>query len=249
MLLAIARLPEAPDLAAQVASALGLARADAAHRLAGTLPRILLLDAREEPLRAHAATLEALGLTTIVCDPARAASDRDRVVARTLELGPDGVVAIDRAGARHEVPAASIALFQRGARVSTSQETVHTTERKLDLGRAVLTGGLVPTRKVEKTSVSTSTSREAFVLIERRGGAPGVILYERRLDYRFLGQALQPASAANLARTLALLGAIAPHAPVDDRASRPGFVPAVFSGSSDPLDLGLYLVRLAHERG
>jgi hypothetical protein len=105
------------------------------------------------------------------------------------------------------------------------------------------------TSKVQKQSVRTEEAREAFLLLQRNDGQPDAIIYERRVDYRFLGTDKQPASYANLERTLARLRTLAPTAPVDDRVARPGFVGGMPLTSSDPADLALYLVTLARARG
>jgi hypothetical protein len=105
------------------------------------------------------------------------------------------------------------------------------------------------TSKIQKQSVRTQESREAFLLLQRNDGEPDAIIYERRVDYRFLGADKQPASHANLERTLARLRALAPAAPVDDRVAKPGFVSGLPLTSSDPVDLALYLVTLARTRG
>jgi len=68
-------------------------------------------------------------------------------------------------------------------------------------------------------------------------------------DYRFLGADKQPASHANLERTLVRLRALAPAAPVDDRVAKPGFVGGLPLTSCDPVDLALYLVTLARTAG
>jgi hypothetical protein len=105
------------------------------------------------------------------------------------------------------------------------------------------------TSKVQKESVRTEEKREAFILLQRNDGQPDAIIYERRVDYRFLGADKQPASYANLERTLARLHALAPAASVDDRVAKPGFVSGLPLTASDPVDLALYLVTLAHTRG
>jgi hypothetical protein len=140
-------------------------------------------------------------------------------------------------------------LIQRGVRMSTTSEKVVTNERKLDVGKAMLSGGLMLTSKVKKETVHTQENREAFLLVARNDGEPDAIIYERRIDYRFLGTDKQPSSFANLEKTLARLRALSPAVPVDDRLTRPGFVTGLPLVSADPVDLGLFLVSLARTRG
>jgi hypothetical protein len=133
--------------------------------------------------------------------------------------------------------------------VTVEHETIKSSERKLDMGKAILTGGLALTSKVEKTTTKRQESRESMLLVQRSDGEPDLIVYERRLDYRFLGSDKQPASHANLELTLQRLRALAPGAPLDDRVARPGFVMGLPLTQADPLDLALFLVSLARTRG
>jgi hypothetical protein len=170
-------------------------------------------------------------------------------LVRGIEVGPDGVTFLDGQGQAHACPTSAMALVQRGVRMSTATQKTETSERRLDVGKAVLTGGLLLTSKVKKESMHTQESREAFLLVARNDGEPDAIIYERRLDYRFLGADKQPSSFANLEKTLARLRALAPAVPVDDRLTRPGFVTGLPLVSADPVDLGLFLVSLARTQG
>ncbi len=225
-----------------------MAAADFGYRLRGMLPRGMLNDPDPERIAVAAARLEQAGFIALTCDPNTLPADDGRIVIRTLNLSAGGFTAVDRRGVEHRIPAGGVALFQKGTRVTTTTETEQTTERNFSLGRAALSGGLILTKKVEKTTTHTSTAHDTFIVINRVDG-PDVILYEKRTDYRFLGAALQPASNANLMKTLATLRALAPAAPFDDRVGRPGFVTGQLATRADPVDLALHLVRLAVERG
>lgn len=192
---------------------------------------------------------ESLGFVAFSCDPAAAPSNDNRLLVRGITFESGVVAFVDGQGNRHPCAGASVSLIQRGVRVTTTSETVTTNERRLDVGKAILSGGLMMTSKVKKQSVKTEEVREAFLLLQRNDGHPDAIIYERRVDYRFLGPEKQPASHANLERTLASLRALAPDAPIDDRVARPGFVTGLPITSSDPVDLALYLVTLARTRG
>jgi hypothetical protein len=232
-----------------VASVTSISLSDVKLRLTGTLPRVLLSDTNPEHVRALAAELEKNGFVTLVCDPADVPGDKDRIVARQLELSASGFVAIEHTLARHPVSGDAITLLQRGWRSSTTTGTVTTSERKVSLGRAVLSGGLLLTKKVQKSSLKVSESREAFLLVQRVDGQPEIILYEKRLDYGFLSAEIQPAAHANLMLTMERIRSIAPQAPLDETVAQPGFVQKLGPiAVGDPLDLALHLVKLAHLR-
>ena len=249
MLLVIANAPKDPSAQTQGARLASLPPADFSRRLAGTLPRVLLSAAPVDQIESLVNGFESLGFAAFSCDPAAAPGDDDRLLVRGIEMEAGALAFLDGQDNRHPCVAAAVSLIQRGVRVNTTSETVTTNERRLDIGKAVLTGGLLLTSKVRKKSVRTEETREPFLLLQRNDGQPDAILYERRVDYRFLGAEKQPASHANLERTLARLRTLAPAAPVDDRAARPGFVSGLPLTSCDPVDLALYLVTLARTRG
>jgi hypothetical protein len=210
---------------------------------------VLLAAAPVDQIGALVDGFESLGFAVFSCDPAAAPRDEDRLLVRGIEVEAGAFAFLDGQGRRHACAGGAVSLIQRGVRVTTTAETVTTSERRLDVGKAILTGGLMVTGKVQRQSVRTEQTREPFVLLERSDGQPDAIVYERRVDYRFLGADKQPASHANLERTLARLHALAPDAPVDDRVARPGFVSGLPLTSTDPVDLALYLVTLARTRG
>jgi hypothetical protein len=249
VLLIIANAPIDPLARTRGAQLAGLPPADFSRRLAGTLPRVLLAAVPVEQIGALVDEFESLGFAAFSCDPAAAPDDDDRLLVRGIAFESGVVAFLDAQGNRHPCAGATVSLIQRGVRVVTTSETVTTSERRLDVGKAVLSGGLMLTTKVKKQSVKTEETREAFVLVQRNDGQPDAIIYERRVDYRFLGAAKQPASHANLERTLTDLRVLAPHSPVDDRVAKPGFVTGLPITSSDPVDLALYLVTLARTRG
>jgi hypothetical protein len=182
-------------------------------------------------------------------DPALVPDDEQRIVARRLEFPGDALVAFDQQGTPHRCPTRSISLFQRGLRRERTTTKVKVSERHLDVKKALLTGGLLLTKKVERTDLKVTESDEAFVLVERNDGAPDVILYERQLDYRFLGAEMAPSSRTNLDRAWARCKTFAPRAACDERLLQPGFIAGLPRTSADPVDLALALVTLARRRG
>ena len=243
MLLAVSRIPEGSDTRLKAAQAAGLALADLNRRLAGILPRVLFAGGAPAGLDQ---ALAALGFGVLALEPTEVPDDDQRVVVRRLDFSGGALTAWDAQGKEHRASGPDIGLLQRGMRVSRNTQTVKTSERKLDVGRAVLSGGLLLTKKVEKTDVKTTETSEPFLLVQRRGDSD-LILYERRIDYRALGAEMQPASRGNLEVVWRKLGALAPDR-VDDRVARPGFVTGLPATSADPVDLALALVALDRQR-
>jgi hypothetical protein len=253
VLLAVVHLP--PSFAAldaagvkSLAAAIGLSPADVRMRLSGILPRILLSECEAGDLTDAAAALQRLNVATAICDPKAVPTDDERVIGRRLSIAGDVLQIEDGAGTTHEIPRAAVGLLQRGLRATSETRTVTTTHRKFDAGRALLSGGLMLTKKSTQTATTTTETRDLFLLVQRRDGGDDVILYERRLDYRFLGADMQPASRANFDRLVARVRGFCPRAPFDERVAQTSFVNALPSTSADPTDLGLHLVALAVAR-
>jgi hypothetical protein len=247
MLLVVVSMPTGVDAPKKAVAATGLAPADVSRRLAGVLPRVLLADSNGERLAEAARQLEDAGFRVITCDPASAPDDRTRVVARRLSFEATGLVAHDAAGDVHALPAASISFIQRGHRSVTHTEQEVVRETKVAFAPLLLFG--IPwVRRKQEVRLRTREARDAFVAVHRSDGEPDLIIYERRLDYRFLGRDMTPSSRANLDLVVRRIQQLAPAAPVDDRIGRPGFVEGLPATSVDPVDLGLFLVLLAHLR-
>ncbi|WP_257306503.1 hypothetical protein [Geothrix campi] len=247
MFITLGRLPDHPTAIARAARLAGLAPADGARLLAGTFPRILLRVATEPD--ALIAALTAEGFLAWASDPAEVTTDARRVLVRDLTWTADGFLAQDAQGASHACPFTAVRLLQRGARTHTSTEIEKTTTRQLSLGRAVLSGGMMLTKKVTQTTERTTHAKEPFLLVQRQDGAPDLIMYEHRLSYQCLGAEMGPATLANLGLLTARFQKLCPQAPLDDRVGRPGFVAGLPLMTADPVDLGLFLVSEARYRG
>ena len=246
MFLAVLRIPDVDDADARAAAATGLDRVDAKRRLVGTLPRVLLVAADRDEVEAAAARLGRAGFAALVFEPLSSPTDEDRIVPRALEVESDALVVVAGVGAetRHVVPFGAIELIQRGVRHRARSEKVTTTSRQLALGRTILAGGMPMTRKVEKTETVTRAEDEPFALLHRKDGGDDVILYERRLDYSFLGAERQSISRSNLDRTVAVVAARS-QAALDDRLARPHFVSGIPACAADPADVAAHLCHLA----
>jgi hypothetical protein len=249
IILVVLAVPPQPSARAQAAAALGLALADINQRLAGTLPRVLLVESAPSRIPGHVAALVSLGWQVVTLDPALVADDSQRTVARRIELHDDALVALDAQGTAHRCPLGTIALMQKGLRREQTHREVKVSERHLDVKKALLTGGLLLTKKVERTDVKTTTIEEAFILVERNDGEPDIMFYEKRLDYRGLGPSMNASSRVNFEDLWRRLRALIPRAPADERTLRPGFVAGLPHTAADPLDLALALVSLAYRQG
>jgi hypothetical protein len=219
-LVSVVRAPERPEEAAEaLAEAAGLALAEARMRLAPEAPALV---ARLDPERADAlvVALRRAGLAAIAVD-ADVPDDRDRLVARSFALGPEGPVSTSRAGKVMAVAWPDVRAVLRGARAART-ETQHTARSKtFSATRALATGGIVSTRTAERTVRSSDETMEQVVLVYARDGR-AAIFAEGQVDFACLGAAKQPSATANMAELARRLRDGAKGAFYDERLLRLG---------------------------
>jgi hypothetical protein len=121
---------------------------------------------------------------------------------------------------------ASLRIADIGAivRANHKQRTVTqttTSKKQFDMGRALVTGGLIMRKSVtsEKTDVSVEDEQVVYIF-PANGGVPW-LLRERGTGYAGLGKHLAPSAMQNFQTMIRLLREGAPTARFDDRLARP----------------------------
>ena len=180
-------------------------------------PRIISIYADGALAQQHAKTLCEKGVPTIVIPKEWIETEQKRVALDTLLFEPDRVIATLRNGHQRSVRYSDIKLLLRGMRSSLHTTEVEETATKFDLGRAVLTGGMLVTKTEKTTSTVTTAQRHAFFHIYESSDLPPLVVFEQRLNYSFLGPALQPSSFTNFLTVIDMFRKRAPQALYDDR--------------------------------
>jgi hypothetical protein len=180
---------------------------------------------------------------------------------REFEFGDRALRGRDDLTRNFELPYAEIAALIRAAQISTLDSTVTTVEKKLNVGRALMTGGLMMNKKVEKTTHSASEEREQVLYAFPRGTHTPLVFRESVLRYQGLGPHLKSVTAQNFATLIELLRERAPHALYDQRmltqkrkvgvTSFAGLATdrRVESSNASENELAATLIVLAHEQG
>ena len=240
--------PKSLDAAiSALVAAAGMTPAEARMRLAPEPPALL---ARLPPERAESLVqaLAGSGLVALGLEEA-VPTDADRFQVRSFAFEPDGLHVTARSGATLTVSWEAVRVVLRGVRANRTT-TEHTeTSRRFALGRAVLTGGLVMTKKATSTVQDTQDASEQLVLVHGDDGQR-VLLGEQALEFSGLGPLLQPARAANMAVIAQELKRRAPGAFHDDRLMRLGrrALPFVLGGEH-AVSAGGSEVRRSDTRG
>jgi len=246
----VATVGQATDLEAAVSALVttaGMTAAEGRMRLAPEPPAVLARLAADRALAVVAALVQA-GLPALTIDE-RVPSDADRFHARSFAFEPAGARLTARDGETLTLPWDEVRLVLRGIRTARTTSEHTETSRKLALGRAVLTGGLVMTKKTTSTVRGSEEESEQFVLVHGRTGQR-VMLGENALEFSGLGPLLQPARTANIGVLAQEVRRRTPQAFHDDRLVRLGrrALPFVLGGDSVTRSAGTE-VRRTDTRG
>jgi len=230
----VASIRPASDLEAAVAALVASAamtKAEARMRLAPEPPALLARLPQEDATRV-VTELGRAGLPALALDE-DVSSDSQRFQVRSFSFEAGSGQFTSRTGETLAVPWDDVRLVLRGARTSRTT-TEHTeTRQKLAPGRAVLTGGLVFTKKTTSTVRNVHEDSDQFLLLHT--DALRLILGEHLLEFSGLGPLLQPARTANLGVLMQELRRRTPQAFHDDRLLRLGrrALPSVLGGSGE----------------
>jgi hypothetical protein len=224
----------------KIGEIVALAPAEVRHKLMGTMPRVLCVDANDARLENCVRQLAAIQVRALTCDSDVVPNDRERLVAKTLAFGTSSLRINENDPGASDCPYSAIELVQRGMRDHDETVVTESTHRK-----ALASGGLLLSSKVKTTSVQHKHKSERFILLQRCDGEPEIILYERRLDYRFLGTRMDPSAFTNLETVFGELKSKLGNTPIDSTVSQSGFARSFPQTMADRMDIALYLVALA----
>ena len=218
----VASIRPASDLDAAVDALLASAamtRAEARMRLAPEPPALLARVPAEEAIRV-VAELGRAGLPALSLDE-DVPTDADRFQVRSFAFEQASGQFTSRIGEALAMPWDDVRLVLRGVRTSRTT-TEHTeTRQELSPGRAVLTGGLVFTKKTTSTVRNVQEDSEQFLLVHTDAEVR-LFLGEDALEFSGLGPLLQPARTTNLGVLAQELRRHTPRAFHDDRLMRLG---------------------------
>jgi hypothetical protein len=221
-LVAIAELRSTVDAAVtSMASDLGTTPYELRLLLNAGIPAVVLASVDERAARTVFAAIVRHGHAAVRCERREVTSSSAMTRLRAFELDTEEMVA--HAGSAERLRYDDIAVLLRATHHRSTETVEKVKERQFRPGLAIVTGGLVMSRKTTREVTTRTEQREQALYIFRRGGAPPWILRERSALYGGLGADLRPSSFESFAATVARLRASAPWAAYDERLmnSRP----------------------------
>ncbi|MFH1533180.1 MAG: hypothetical protein ABIK09_20835 [Pseudomonadota bacterium] len=234
------------EQSAVLATALGITAYEARQHTQPPGPRVVATLADPESAARLAAILEGAGFAPVVLRHGDVGDEDGRIVVRSFLFHPLGLRVETRGGEPHAVRFDRIQMLLQGMDLQRGVETKTTSQRRLALGKAIVTGGMAITKKVKTTKTTERETGGPFLMVYAEGH-PTLAFRETELQYQGLGGALQPGRPANFLRLIAELRARAGAARWDGRLMTMAGQRHVLGGVLSPerdLDVALALLAL-----
>ncbi len=201
--------------AVALASDLGVTAYEARLLLAPGMPAVVRKTSDKPQALELLGRLRARGHGAIACDTSAVASSGQMPSMRRFCLGPEGVSLDDVPGAHlpYDDVLALVAAVHRRHILNQGEFK----DRKLSVGRAVLTGGLVTSKVIKRETHAATDERDPVLYIFRRSAGTPWILREHRTHWGGLGRPVAPSAADNYRATVGALRERMPDAIYDDR--------------------------------
>lgn len=185
------------------------------------LPAVVLATTEKSRAAEAVAAITARGHRPVACAREDVVPSARMTALRDFQLEGDAIA--PRSSSPERLPFADILALLRATHRTVTETTHAVTERKLRPGMAIVTGGLVMSKKTTREVTERTDTRENVLYLFRRSGAEPWILRERAGRFMALGADLRPTSLENFATTTRYLRTRAPHAHYDERlvAGRP----------------------------
>jgi len=238
-----------------------LAAYDLRLRLAGPLPVVFRQVADADSARELLAALRGRGHGVVACDLAFVPSSATMTTPRSYRLTDRELIAIHPAWGERPLAFGEILALIRAKAARVKQTSSTTKDKKLSLGRAVVTGGLAMRKSTTQRQRTEVEEREQVLYLIRRTGRDPFLLREQQLRHQGLGPQVKPTSLENFTTLVALLQQRAPHALYDDRlvthrrkTAMTGLAGSTAeqvtsSSNASDTDLAAHLIAVAHLEG
>jgi len=249
--IALRSLPPAdPPQVQALAGALGTTAYEARARLMvpGGGPAVVARVPDGAAASALATRLRAAGFVPLVVDTATMSTAATRFATRRLGWDARMLLVTDRAGHERQVAWGDIRLIVRATGIHTGEVTETQTQRKFSAGRAMLTGGLMLTKKQTTSTTHATEDWQAFMVVYPSAGSP-IEIQELETLYEGPDAPPQPTRQATFMHILQHLRTACPQAAYHDALMRRAGQLQLLGPTLAPeqyLDVALALVEAAH---
>ncbi|MDB4967279.1 MAG: hypothetical protein JWN44_2968 [Myxococcales bacterium] len=197
-----------------LASALGTLAYEERLKLGTGLPAVVLMTPDAGRAAALVEALAAHGQPALTCALSDVVAASDMVSLKRFAFERDALVASD-GGER--LPWGEVAALVRATDRRRVESATVVAEKKFDLARTVITGGLVRSRTNKREVTTRAYEAEPVLYLFAGSGATPWLLREQGTHYEGLGDRLSSTAAPNFLATVAELRARAAQARYDER--------------------------------
>jgi hypothetical protein len=185
-------------------------------RCPGNGPLTIAVFAVKERAEKLSEELNAAGFKSVVLTDEEIAGEDRPWIVRSFGLG-EGELHIETVdGKGLDISSRDVDLILCGIGISRDTTTETVKHRSINLGRAVLTGGMILTKTTKTTRDVTTETRARFINLYAPD-APVIVFRENVLDYNSLGSARKLSRLENFAHLVSELRRCCPGAPYDER--------------------------------
>ncbi len=210
---------------APLAKDLGNTPYEARLMLVGGSPAMVARVPTAEAAQALAGKIAARGHEVVACNLDEVVSSDAMITVRKFRFEADRL-ALENG---ESLPYESVRAFFKAMHRSSSETSTTETKQKFDAGRALLSGGVLMTKKTTSTTHSVANERQQVLYIFRNAGETPWILREAGAHYAGLGDKMSASRFENFGRTVQELRARTPGAIYDERLMTVRRVPETVS--------------------
>lgn len=207
---------ETSELVQALANALGITVFEARPRMIGDGPAVVASFADPQMAVALAGVLNQRGFATLVVDATAVRSRAGHFIVRRFEINAWSLRIETGDGQHAEIPCEEIDLLLPGTSIVGKSETKTVTERKLSIGKTLLSGGIPMTKKIEHQEEVTTEERRKVLYLYAGQRLP-VVFSQNGMSYDGLGAAMKLSRELNFAHLISELRRFCPGAVYDDR--------------------------------
>jgi hypothetical protein len=185
-------------------------------RAPGNGPLTVAVLAEKERAEQLLQQLQSAGFTAVVLTAGEIETAAFAWIVRRFGIGKRELHIETEKGDNPDISFQDIDLILQGIRISHDTTTETVKERSMELGRAVLSGGMMINKTTKTTRDITTESRERFVNLYA-GDAPTIVFRENALDYTSLGSARKLSRSENFTFLVTELRRCCPGVRYDER--------------------------------
>jgi len=207
---------ESDELVQALAGTLGITAYEARPRILGNGPAVVASFADPQRAVDLAKKLDQRGFTTLIFDATAIRGRSGHFVVRRFEFKKWSIHIETSDGQQEEILYDDIDLLLPCMNIVGISETKTVTERKLSIGKTILSGGLPMTTKIEHQEEVSSEERTKFLHLYAGKRLP-VIFSQNGMTFDGLGDTMKLSRELNFAHLTSELRRLCPGAVYDDR--------------------------------